>query len=83
MMFKKLKEENKQFPSIVSANKRKTLKNTRAFFFWGGGGRQVFAGYRFSRGVLERNPREKGGMSVLELILTSSLILKLNYSYWF
>jgi hypothetical protein len=58
----------------VSANKRETLKIYWNIFFGGGGG-SIFRG--FSQGVLEPNPCEKQGMSMVWPLIKP----RQNYSF--
>lgn len=78
-MAKELKSSSHR---TVSANKKEAQKILK---------RLMGAAVNYSRiltfrgrgGVLKRNPLEKGGMSVVHEQMLTSLILKLNYSYWF
>jgi hypothetical protein len=49
---------------------KKKKENTETFFPGGGGGGKILADFRTSWAVLEPNPSEKRGMSVLEEINT-------------
>lgn len=48
--------------------KKETLTNMKLYFLMDVGGK-LFVEFRFSRGVLEDNTREKRGMNILQLML--------------